>query len=149
MSTNNLGWSLLGISAVHYRHDALGKAQESLTGNRINLGSSRRTIITTLADALNDRNLGKQWHVHLLGEILATLLTEDIILVLRQLGRSKVSHIFDKTEDRHIHLIILIHVNTLSCIGKCHLLRSTYDHRTRDGESLEQEWQNSKYFHET
>ena len=90
------------------------------------------------ADALNDRNLGKQWHVHLLGEILATLLTEDIILVLRQLSRSKVSHIFDKTEDRHIHLIILIHVNTLSCIGKRHLLRSTYDHRTRDGECLEQ-----------
>ena len=87
MCSDNLGWSLLRISAVHHRHDALGEAQESLTGDGINLGSSRRTIITTLADALNDRNLGKQWHVHLLGEILATLLTEDIILVLRQLGR--------------------------------------------------------------
>ena len=138
MCTYNLGWSLLGISAVHYRHDTLGEAQESLTGDGIHLGSSRRTIITTLADALNDRNLGKQWHVHLLGEILATLLTEDIILVLRQLGRSKVSHVLDKTEDRYIHFIILIHVNTLSCIGKRHLLRSTYDHRTRDGECLEQ-----------
>ena len=75
MCTYNLGWSLLGISAVHYCHDALGKAQESLTGDGIDLGSSRRTIITTLADALNDRNLGEQRHIHLLSEILATLLT--------------------------------------------------------------------------
>ena len=52
MRTNNLGWSLLGISAVHYSNDALGKAQESLSGDGINLGCSRRTIITTLADAL-------------------------------------------------------------------------------------------------
>ena len=37
-----------------------GKTQESLTGNGINLGCCRRTIITTLADALNDRNLGEQ-----------------------------------------------------------------------------------------
>ena len=127
MSTNNLGWSLLGISAVHHRYYALGKAEESLTGNGINLGSSRRTIITTLADALNDRNLGEQRHIHFLGEVLATLLTKDIIFVLRQLGRRKVSHILDKSEDRHIHLIILIHVNTLSRIGKRHLLRRTYN----------------------
>jgi len=116
----------------------LSKAEECLTGDGINLGSSRRTIITTLADALNDRNLGEQRHIHLLGEILATLLAKDIILVLRQLGRRKISHILNKSEDRHIHLIILIHVNTLSRIGKRHLLRSTYNHCTGDGECLEQ-----------
>ena len=79
MCTDNFGWSLLGISAVHHRHDALGKAQESLTGDGINLGSSRRTIITTLADTLNDRNLGEQRHIHLLGEVLATLDRKSVV----------------------------------------------------------------------
>ena len=102
------------------------------------LGCSRRTIITTLADALNDRNLSKQRHIHLLSEILAALLTENIILVLWQLGRSEISHILDKTEDRHVHLVVLIHVNTLASISQSHLLRSTYDNRTRNGKSLEQ-----------
>ena len=58
-------------------------------------GVGKSTVSANLADALNDRNLGEQRHIHFLGEVLATLLTKDIILVLRQLGRRKVSHVLD------------------------------------------------------
>ena len=34
--TNNLGWSLLCISAVHHRYYALGKAEESMLSNTTN-----------------------------------------------------------------------------------------------------------------
>ena len=137
MCSHNLGRSLLLVAAIHHRHHALGEAEEGLTRDSIHLGSSWSTIIATLTDTLYDRNLGEQWHIHLLRQVLATLLAKDIILVLWQLGWREVSHVLYQSEDRHVHLVILIHVDTLASIGESHLLRRTHDDSTRDGKRLQ------------
>ena len=70
--------------------------------------------------------------------MLHTFLTKDVILVLRKFGRREPRHIFHQSEDRHIHLIVHIHIDTLACIGQSHLLRCADNHGTGNRQRLHQ-----------
>ena len=70
--------------------------------------------------------------------MLAALLAEDVVFVLRQFGWREPSHVLDQSEDGHIHLLVAVHVDTLAGISQRHLLRGRYDDGTRDGQGLKQ-----------
>ena len=84
-----------------------------LKGAFIKLVFTAPTVRMSLASA------GK----HLLGKLLAAFLSEDIITVLRQLGRGEPRHILDESEDGHVDLFVAIHIDTLAGIGESYLLR--------------------------
>ena len=134
---NDLRLSMLFITAINNCNHSLSKAKESLSCDRIRISCSRSTVISTLTDTLNQWNLSQQRHTHLLSQILAAILSEDIILVIRKLCRSKVSHILNKSQHRNIHLVICIHINAFDSIGKSHLLRRADNDCSGNRNSLE------------
>lgn len=89
-----------------------------------------------VADVLYDGNLSQQGDVHLLGQLLDALLAEEEVLLVGMLGWREPSHVFYQAEDGHVDLLVLIHINTLACIRKSHLLWGADDDGTRDGERL-------------
>ena len=77
-------------------------------------------------------------YVEFLSEVLASVLAKDVVFVLRQFGRSEPSHVFDESEDRHINLVVGVHVDAFAGIGERHLLRRADDDCTSDVESLDE-----------
>ena len=129
---------MLAIALIDNRHHGLGQIDEGQSGGGVAAEGSWFAAVTAVADALNQRYLCQQGHVHFLGQLLAAFLAEDIVAVLRQFGRREPCHVLDKSQDRHVDLLVAIHVNSLACIGQRHLLGRADDNGTRDGQRLQQ-----------
>ena len=135
---NDLCLGLLLVAAVHLCHYGLGEVEECLAGDGLGMACCRLTLVAVLTDALHERNLGEQWDMQFVGKLLAAFLAEDIILVFGQFGRREPCHVLHHTEDGHVHLVVLIHVDTLARIGESHTLRCAHDYGTRNGECLQE-----------
>ena len=120
---NNLSCRLFFVSTINYRNYRLSKIYKCQSRHAVAIGSSRFSVVATLANTLNERYLCQQRHVKFLGEFLASLFTEDVITVFGQFLWRKPSHILYQSEDGHVYFFVLIHINTLASIGKSHLLR--------------------------
>ena len=77
------------VAAVDDGDDSLGEVDESEARSCVAAEGGGGAGITIVADALHKRNLGKQGDFHLLSEVLAAFLAEDIVFVLRQFGGGK------------------------------------------------------------
>ena len=53
------------------------------------------------------------------------------------LGRGEPRHVLHKTENRHIHLVVHVHVDSLSGVSQCHLLRRGDDDRSVNVDGLD------------
>ena len=83
MHLHGVGLRLRSIAAVDHGDYGLGEAEERLTSNGIDLCGSRFAGIATLTDALHQRDLSQQGHLHLLGQLLTALTAKDVVAVLR------------------------------------------------------------------
>ena len=120
---NDLGLGLFFITTIDNGNHCLREIDEGEACSRVAGEGCWGAGIAVVADALNERYLGEQRYLHLLGKLLAAFLTEDLITVLRQLGRGEPRHILDESEDGHVDLFVAIHIDTLAGIGKSYLLR--------------------------
>ena len=82
--------------------------------------------------------MSQQGHAQFVSQPFASLLAEDVVLVLRQFSRGEPSHVLHQAQDGDSHLFIPVHVHALARIGQGHLLGRGDYHRPRDGEGLEQ-----------
>ena len=138
LDLDNLCGFLLLVTSIYHRNDGLGEIDESLTCNGVDMTGCRFAFVAAFTDTLHERNLGEQWGLHLLGESLAAFLAEDIISVLGQFGWRKPCHILHQTENRHVYLIVSLHVDTLAVICQSHVLWCAYYHSSRNGKCLKQ-----------
>ena len=76
--------------------------------------------------------------MHLLSQSFATLATEDVVAVFGQFGGREPRHVLHESEDRHVHLLVLVHIDTLASVGECHCLWGADDDGASDGEGLQQ-----------
>ena len=122
---------LLLVAAVDDGDDGLGEIDEGQTGGGVAAKGCGGACVAVVADALYERDLCQQGHVHLFGQLL------DIILVVGQFGGGEPCHILDETEDGHIDLLIAVHIDAFAGIGQSYLLRGGHDDGSRDGQRLE------------
>ena len=135
---DDLCFGLLFIAAVDDGDYCLGQIDEGEAGGGVAVEGHGRALVAIVADALNEGNLCQQGHVHLLGKALATFLTKDVILVLGKLGGGEPRHVLNLSQDGHVDLLVAIHIDTLTGIGKGYLLWGRHDDGSRDGERLQQ-----------
>ena len=67
---------------------------EGLGDGRASIKSERRTGIATFGNLLSYRNLAQERYIELGGKFLASLLTEDVVFLLRHVGRREIGHVF-------------------------------------------------------
>ena len=61
--------------------------------------------------------------MHLFCQLLAAFLAEDIVSVLRQFGGREPCHVLNEAEDRYVHLLVPVHIDTFAGISEGYLLR--------------------------
>ena len=135
---HNLCRRLLSISLFGLCHHVASQVHKGHAGDGVLIKGSRCSCIAAFTNALYDRNLSQQRYVQFFCQTFGTFLAEQVILVVRKFGRSEPSHVFYQAEDRHVHLVVGVHVDALACIGQSHLLRGADNHRSRNGQGLEQ-----------
>ena len=114
---------LFRIPPVGLFHHTAGKGHERLSRLAPVIQYFGRTVVTILANALHDGNLSQQRHVHLFGKAFHPFFPEQVVSVLRQLGRSEPCHVFHQPKDGDIHFLVLVHVDAFARIGQRHFLR--------------------------
>ena len=87
MHLNNLCRSHFYVSPINLTHHTGSQRQESTASHRISIQYNRRTIVSSFANTLHNRNLSQQRNIHLLRQLLGSFLTEDIVFILRKFGR--------------------------------------------------------------
>ena len=78
----DLGLRLLAVAAVDDGDDSLRQVDEGEAGGRVAVEGGRSAVVAVVADALYERDLRQQGHVHLFCQLLATFFAKDIIFVL-------------------------------------------------------------------
>ena len=112
------------------------QSSEGLTCQSIIIESDGQPIVSSFADTLYNGYLPKERNIHLPSQSLGTFTPEKIVLIFRQFGRSKPSHIFNQSKNGDIHFIIGEHIDSLTCISQSHFLRSTDNNSSCDGQIL-------------
>ena len=130
----NLRRSHLCITLFCLRHHIACQLHKGHTSHGVFVEGSRCSCIATLADALHDRNLSEQRHIQLFCQTLGSFLTKQVIFVFRKFCRSKPGHVFHQTENRYVHLVVGVHVDTFTRIGQRYLLRRADNHGSRNGQ---------------
>ena len=126
------------VAAVDNGDNGLGEVDEGEAGGRVAREGCGGACIAIVADALNEGDLGEQGYLHLLGELLAAFLAEDVIAVLGQFGWGEPCHVLDESEDGHVDLLVAVHVDALAGVGEGDLLGGGDDDGSGDGEGLQQ-----------
>ena len=129
---------LFFVAAVDNGDNGLGEVDEGEAGGGVARKGGGGACVAIVADALNEGDLGEQGYLHLLGELLAAFLAEDVIAVLGQFGGGEPRHVLDEAEDGHVDLLVAIHVDSLAGVGEGDLLGSGDDDGSGDGEGLQQ-----------
>ena len=114
------------------------QTQEGLSHDGVAVSRRWLSGIAILAHALHHGQLRQQRQSHILGKVLATVLSEDVVFILWQLRRREPRHILHEAEQWHVHLFVAVHVDALACISERNLLRSTYNDGSRNGQRLQQ-----------
>ena len=91
---------------------------------------SREALVATFGDRLDDRYLGQEGDIQLVGETAASSIAEDIIAMVGEFGRGKISHIFDKAKDRDVKVRVAEELDTADDIGEGDLLWGADDDST-------------------
>ena len=123
LRADNLGLGLFAVAAVDDGDDGLGQIEEGESRGCFATEGGGGAAVAAVADALHERDLCQQGHVHFLCQLLAAFLAEDVVAVLGQLGRGEPCHILYQSEDGHVDLLVTVHVYSFAGIGEGHLLR--------------------------
>ena len=59
---------------------------------------------------------------------LSSVSSEEVVLLVRMLGRSEPCHILHKTENRFVDILVAEHVHAFLNIGQSHILRRAHDY---------------------
>src|SRR6476469_1238225 len=99
-----------------------------MTADLIIDNHGRHTAVATFTDRLYQRDLSKKSKVIFLRQLSSTFLTEQVIFVIGQFCRSKISHVLHESDNWYIDLCLAEHRNSFFSIGECNILWSGNDH---------------------
>lgn len=127
-----------GVALFGLADDSFCQLAESDARHGVVVDGGGLAFVSALADALHDGDLGQQGHLHFLCQTFYTFPAEEVVAILRQFGRGKPCHVFDQSEDGHVHLVVAVHVDALARVGQGDGLRGGDDDGAGDGEGLQE-----------
>ena len=90
-----------GISGDGY---GLGQVAEGKARYCVGVEGNGSSVVAAFADALNNGDLTKQWYSKFIGQALATLLSKQVVLVLREFSWGEPGHILYKAQNGNVYL---------------------------------------------
>ena len=129
---------LLGIQHGDAAGGVTGKFPKRRFGRMVIAHHDGDAAVASFADALYQWYLSEKGNIIFLGQPATAILSEDIILVVRQFRRGEIAHIFHEADDRYFQLRLTEHGNPLFRIGQCDVLGGRDDDHAGYGYGLHQ-----------